>query len=204
MQVGGTIAFGKKHEWRVLAIQNHSALLLSEFIIEQRPYHNRSGDVTWASCELREYLNGSFYNSFSEAERSRIQAVTNKNPGNPWYGAKGGEDTLDHIFLLSTEEAVCKYFGNSSKNLENRSAKQRYWFQKKDENNHKRKATLDGCVWWWWLRSPGRNNRKAVYIHGDGNIGIQGNASFRYSSNTLHPITGSNGGGLRPALWLKL
>ena len=39
-------------------------------------------------------------------------------------------------------------------------------------------ARLDAnrdSVWWWWLRSPGRLNVKAVYVHGDGNIGIQGN-----------------------------
>ncbi len=203
MQVGDKIAFDK-YDWRVLDIQHDTALILTEHIVESRPYHNRSGDVTWADCELRKYLNGTFFSAFSEANQSRIMAVTNENPDNPWYGAKGGEDTEDYIFLLDLEEAVCKYFGDSSKNLENRSAKQRYWFQKKDENNEKRRSTFDGYVWWWWLRSPGRDNRRAVYIHGDGNIGIQGNGTFRYSSNTIHPSTGDNSGGVRPALWLKL
>lgn len=128
----------------------------------------------------------------------------NKNHDNQWYGSRGGEDTHDYIFLLSIEEAVCKYFGDSSKYLENRRPKQRYWFQNKDENNNKRIAGFEGYTWWWWLRSPGRLNRGAAYIHGDGNIGIQGNGTFRYNSKTIHPITGENFGGVRPALWLKL
>jgi hypothetical protein len=203
MQVGDKIVFGS-YEWRVLEIQSNAALIITEYIIEQRPYHNCSGDVTWAGCSLRKYLNGEFYDNFTAKDKSRIIPVLNKNLDNPWYDAKGGEDTKDYIYLLNIEETVCKYFGDSSKNLKNRSAKQRYWFQRKDENNIKRRSTFDGYVWWWWLRSPGRDNRRAVYIHGDGNIGIQGNGTFRYSSNTLHPVTGDNSGGVRPALWLKV
>jgi len=203
MQVGDKIVFGN-YEWRVLDIQSNAALIITEYIIEQRPFHNCSGDVTWADCSLRKYLNDEFYDKLAAKDKSRIIPVLNKNLDNPWYGANGGGDTKDYIFLLNIEETVCKYFGDSSNNLKNRSAKQRYWFQRKDENNNKRRSTFDGYVWWWWLRSPGRDNRRAVYIHGDGNIGIQGNGTFRYSSNTLHPLTGDNSGGVRPALWLKI
>jgi len=203
MQIGDKVTFDK-YEWRVLDIQDDTALILTEYMIGQHPYHNRPGDVTWADCELRAYLNNTFYHTFSDPNRARIKAVTNKNPGNPWYGSEGGEDTQDYIFLLNLEETACKYFGDSSANLENRSPKQRYWFQKKDENNKKRISTFDGHGWWWWLRSPGRDNRRAVYIWGNGVIGIQGNGTFRYNSNTLHSSTGDNSGGVRPALWLKL
>lgn len=201
--IGSNITFGS-YQWRVLDIQGKTALIITENIIEQHPYNNFAGDVTWADCSLRKYLNGEFYSGFTPAEQSRILPVVNKNPDNQWYGSRGGEDTQDYIFLLSLEEAVCKYFGDSSFNLENRSPKQRYWFQKKDINNDKRRATFDGNVWWWWLRSPGRDNRRAIYIHGDGNIGIQGNGTYRYNSNIIHPLTGENYGGVRPALWLSL
>lgn len=201
--IGGVVSFGGYH-WRILDIQGNAALIMTEDIVEQQPYHNRAGGVTWADCSLRKYLNGEFYHKFTTSEQSRIIPVLNQNQDNQWYGSGGGEDTRDYIFLLSIEEAVCKYFGDSSKNLENRSAKQRYWFQKKDDNNVKRRSTYDGNIWWWWLRSPGRDNKRAVYIHGDGNIGIQGNGTFHYSSNTIHPITGDNSGGVRPALWVSL
>lgn len=201
--IGSTMLFGG-YQWRILDIQDNAALIMTEYMIEQRPYNDYAGEVTWADCSLRKYLNGEFYNKFTPDEQSKIIQVLNKNQDNQWYGTRGGEDTMDYIFLLSIQEAVCKYFGDSSKNLQNRSAKQRYWFQKKDENNSRRSSAFDGYSWWWWLRSPGRDNRRAVYIHGDGNIGIQGNGTFRYSSNTIHPLTGDNSGGVRPTLWLSL
>lgn len=201
--IGSIVTFGD-YQWRILDIQGNTALVITEYIIGQQPYNNFAGDVTWADCSLRKYLNGEFYNKFTEGEQSRIIPVLNKNQDNQWYGSRGGEDTRDYVFLLSIEEVVCKCFGDSSKNLKNRSPKQRYWFQKKDENNDKRRSTLNGDIWWWWLRSPGRDNRRAVYIHGDGNIGIQGNGTFRYSSNIIYHLTGDNSGGVRPALWLSL
>jgi hypothetical protein len=134
MQTGDKIVFDK-YEWRVLDIQNKSALIITEDIVELRAYNDVYKDTTWAECELRKYLNGEFYDKFSDADKSKIIPVINKNDDNLWYGAKGGEDTIDKIFLLSIDEAVCQYFGDSGRNLQNRSKNQKYWFKKKDENN---------------------------------------------------------------------
>lgn len=82
-------------------------------------YHDIYKDITWAECSLQKYLNGEFYDKFSAADQSRIIQVVNKNPDNQWYGSKGGKDTQDGIFLLSLEEAACKYFGDSSSKLYN-------------------------------------------------------------------------------------
>jgi hypothetical protein len=200
MQAGDIISFGS-YDWRVLDIQNNSALIITECMIEQRSYHNAYKDITWADCSLRKYLNGEFYNKFNPADKSRIIPVINKNPDNQWYGSTGGADTQDSIFLLSIEEAVCHYFGDSSSKLYGKGENQRYWFERKDENNSKRIARLEGKEGksWWWLRSPGRVNIKAVYIHGDGNIGIQGNNILKGNISD-----GRCTGGVRPALWLKL
>ena len=201
MQVGDKILFGN-YDWQVLDIQNDSALIITENIIEQRPYHDAYVGITWADCSLRKYLNGEFYDRFNKDDKSRICPVINKNPDNQWYGTKGGEDTRDRIFLLSIEEVVCKYFGDSSSKLYNPGKNQRYWFQRKDENNGRRIARLEANkeqIWWWWIRTPGRVNVKAVYIHGDGNIGIQGNNILKGNI-----ADGKCTGGVRPALWLKL
>ena len=200
MQVGDKISFGS-YEWRVLDIQNNTALIITEYIIEQRAYHNAYKDITWADCSLRKYLNSEFCDRFSATEKSRIIPVLNKNPDNQWYGTKGGTDTQDSIFLLSIEETVCRYFGDSSSKLYNPGKNQRYWFERKDKNNSKRIARLESRKegsWWWWLRSPGRVSIKAVYIHGDGNIGIQGNNILKGNISD-----GECKGGVRPALWLK-
>ncbi|MEW8985830.1 MAG: DUF6273 domain-containing protein [Bacillus sp. (in: firmicutes)] len=199
--IGSLLSFGS-YNWRVLDIKNNTALIITENIIEQRPYHDAYKDITWADCALRKYLNVDFYDKFTTADKSRIIPVLNKNPDNQWYGAKGGEDTEDRIFLLSIEEVACKYFGDSSSNLYNRGKNQRYWFGRKDENNSKRIARLEPNkrgVWWWWLRSPGRANVRAAYIHGDGNIGIQGNNILKGNISD-----GKCTGGVRPALWLRL
>jgi hypothetical protein len=200
MQVQDKISFGS-YDWRVLDIQNNTALIITEYIIEQRAYHGAYEDITWADCSLRKYLNGEFYDKFTSTDKSRIIPVLNKNPDNQWYGSKGGVDTQDSIFLLNIEEVVCKYFGDSSSKLQNRGKNQKYWFERKDENNSKRIARLEGKNGgsWWWLRSPGRVNVKAVYIHGNGNIGIQGNNILKGNISD-----GECKGGVRPSLWLKL
>lgn len=200
MKIGSPFSFGG-FDWRVLDIQADRALILTEYIIEQRPYHDAYVDITWADCALRKYLNGEFYHRFSAAGQARIIPVTNQNPDNHWYGTSGGEDTQDRVFLLSLEEVACSYFGDSSAKLHNPGKNQRYWFERKDENNSKRSAGLKGAQWasWWWLRSPGRVGVKAVYIHGDGNIGIQGNNILKGNIGDGRCI-----GGVRPALWLKL
>lgn len=197
MQAGDQITLGD-YDWRVLATQEDKALIITEYIIEQRSYHDAYQAVTWADCALRKYLNGEFYEKFNASERARIVPVLNHNPDNQWYGTEGGVDTLDRVFLLSIEEAVCLYFGDSSSKLYNPGKNQRYWFERKDENNSKRIARLKEGIWWWWLRSPGRVNVKAVYIHGDGNIGIQGNNILKGNLSD-----GRCTGGVRPALWLK-
>ena len=200
MQIGEKLSFGD-FEWRVLAVQDDRALIITEYIIAQRPYHDAYVNTTWADCALRRYLNGDFYQGFSSEEQSRIIPVLNQNPNNQWYGTAGGSDTQDSIFLLSLEE-VCRYFGDSLDKLYNKGKNQRYWFERKDENNSKRIARLleNNWGWWWWLRSPGRVGVKAVYIHGtDGNIGIQGNNILKGNLSD-----GKCTGGVRPALWIKI
>jgi hypothetical protein len=197
MQIGEKINFGE-YEWRVLDVQNNAALIISEEIIEQRPYHDVYVDITWADCSLRTYLNSEFYEKFNERDKSKIIPVTNKNPDNPWYGANGGDDTKDKIFILSLEDVVCRYFGDSSANLYNRSKNQKYWFERKDANNSKRSARLNDGEWWYWLRTPGRINIKATYVKRDGIIGIQGN-----NIQIGNLSEADQNGGVRPALWLR-
>jgi len=108
---GGKFKFGK-YDWYVLEKQNDKMLIITEKVIEKRAYHNQKGEIAWETCDMRKYLNGEFYDSFSESDRERIIEVVNGNPDNPWYGTNGGNPTIDKIFLLNIEE-VLKYFGDS-------------------------------------------------------------------------------------------
>ncbi|HOO49483.1 MAG TPA: DUF6273 domain-containing protein [Saccharofermentans sp.] len=199
MKIEDKIQFGK-YVWRVLAIEDDRALIITDKIIEQRPYHNKYVDITWADSSLREYLNTEFYNSFSKKEKDRIIPVVNKNPDNPWFGTLGGRDTEDKVFIPSLEELACKYFGDSSALLYNPRKNQRYWYERKDKNNSKRIAfDEDKNFWWYWIRTPGRFSVKAVYVFPDGNIGIHGN-----NIKKGNVADGFCAGGVRPLMWISL
>ena len=190
VQVGDTIEFGW-YDWRVLEIRDGRALILSEEILERRLYHSNHSDITWEHCSLREYLNGWYYdNRFTTDEKNRIADVRNSNPANQWFSARGGENTIDRVFLLSLEEVV-RYFGDSGQ-LANMSIGAHRRID--DEYNSNRIAVDKDTkeAWYWWLRSPGVLNHFAVNVDDLGYVGVGGlfvEADF---------------GGVRPALWLNL
>ena len=211
-EVGDRIEFGG-YEWCVLEVAGDRALVLSENILEIKEYDNNYQDVTWESCDLRRYLNGDFYNSFTSAERKRIEETRVVNNDNPWYGTSGGRDTDDMVFLLSLEELV-RYFGDSGE-LRNGTGRDNYGFS--DQYYSARIAYIrnDWSGWadlgmtradweeelesnggavasWWWLRSPGDLSSSAAYVFYDGSVNVSG--SYVLYSN----------GGVRPALWLNL
>jgi len=185
----GVITFGN-YKWRVLDVKNNKALIITEEIIELRWYNNDFIDITWEKCALREYLNHEFFNAFNQNEKENVIAVTNKNHNNPWFKTKGGIDTIDNVFLLSIEE-VCKYFGDSRENLLVKG-KQKWLID--DENNRKRQAKFGSENHWWRLRSPGYYGRTSASVNGKGNVYIRGNGVYGRPKD---------GGGVRPALWLK-
>ena len=188
-------------DWCVLDVQNGQALLLSSKILEERSYHSDVNGATWAVCELHDYLNGAFYDSFGQEDKLRIAETKITTNDNPWYETKGGIAVSDRIFLLSIEEVV-RYFGDSG-DLKNRKG----WFWRggklilkdgkgwviNDQYNDARIAEYRNSeASLWWLRSPGSCGRSAAGIGIGGGVSIMGyNVSF-------------GSGGVRPALWLNL
>lgn len=63
-------------KWRVLqkATDGSKALLVSDKTLDFKHYHNTAGSITWANCDLRHWLNNSFYNkAFTTTEKSSIK-----------------------------------------------------------------------------------------------------------------------------------
>jgi hypothetical protein len=187
--------------WIVLDVKDDKALLLSEKIIEERAYHEEMEraylkimgvKITWAECDLRKYLNGTYYDSFGN-EKTRISEELNNNPDNPWYRTSGGKNTRDKIFLLNLEE-ICgltgiTYFGDSGANLKTQG-NQILLFN--DKNSDKKIAyNAAGAASWWWLRSPGAHSACAADVRADGSVDLGG-------------IRSPGSGGVRPALWLNM
>lgn len=95
----------------------NSRILTDRVVIENMAYHHEFVDVTWETSSIRQYLNGDFFNNFSQADRARIRETYVINNDNPWTfdgmgNTPGGANTTDRIFLLSIDE-VLRYFGDS-------------------------------------------------------------------------------------------
>ena len=148
--VGDIIEFGG-YDWRVLDVQGGRALLLSEYVIDHRPYHNTREAVTWEHSDMRNWLNNEFFNSFSAADKTQIAQTRVVNTVD---GAAGSNDTYDMIFLLSLEEVI-NYFGGSGQYDDNRIAR-----------------NLDNIPSQWWLRSLGDHESFASFVSSDGGFGL--------------------------------
>lgn len=145
-KVGEIVKFADKN-WRVLDKNGSRLLLISEKNIADKKYNETVNDVTWETCTLRKWLNNDWLSSaFSDGERAMIEETTVKNPDNPKYGTKGGNDTVDKVFLLSINEAN-KYFSSDS-----------------DRSIHS----------WWLLRSPGIYQHRAASVYGGGDVYTDG------------------------------
>lgn len=61
-------------EWRVLAIEDEKALLISEYILDCQPFSDHySKDVRWDNCTLKTWLNGNFkQQAFNTSKRVKI------------------------------------------------------------------------------------------------------------------------------------
>ncbi|MCD7890247.1 MAG: DUF6273 domain-containing protein [Ruminococcus sp.] len=137
---GDVIEFGG-YSWIVLDKTEDTMLIITEDTIEAKAYNLDYDGVTWEECTLRTYLNGTFYDSFSEEEQMMIAETKSTNFDNSKYGTDGGNDTTDKIFLLSLDEAE-EYM---------------------TEDERKAKGL-------WWLRSPGGTQHRAVGVCTGGDI----------------------------------
>ena len=173
------------YKWRVLDVQDERTLLLMENIWDFRPYHNEREEITWERSYLRQILNNEFYYSFPQADREKIIKTSVSTPNNHWFRTDGGADTEDYVFLLSLEEIV-NYLGDSGqfgiRQIPRNHISDQY-------NGARRAYDLTGNIEFWWSRSPGNDANRASNVTHGGGVNMFG-------------IIVSNGGGVRPALWL--
>ena len=190
VKTGDAVLFGG-HEWLVLEVSGGEALVISEAILAERSFHSDKSAVTWETSELRQWLNGPFYDTtFTREEKDRIAKTTVKANNNPWYGTGAGNDTLDSVFLLCVEELV-RYLGDESELDLNDVA------DCIDDQFNDARAAVNaetGAPTWWWLRSPAGDNVLAA------RVGSGGEVLMYTISGDINP----NEGGVRPALWLVL
>ena len=154
-------------EWRVLESDGETALLISRYALDCKPYNTEFVDTTWEQCTLRGWLNNAFYNrAFSTEEKQYILQSDVSADKNPKYSTNPGNATKDNVFLLSIVEAN-KYFKSDDAR---KCAPTDYAIQQGayTSDSYKVEGRRACC---WWLRSPGYNSDFAVDVNPDGSIG---------------------------------
>ncbi|MBE6636009.1 MAG: TIR domain-containing protein [Ruminococcaceae bacterium] len=190
VSVGATLTFGSYQqnggkqpiEWIVLAKNGSSALMISKYLLDCKPYNTTRIDTTWETSSLRSWLNGDFMReAFTAAEQGRILTTKVSTPNNTAHGTVGGNSTNDKIYLLSIEEAR-QYFASNDdrKCVPTAYAASKGAYKNKD----------NGCSP-WWMRSPGNNQDYAADVSSDG---------YAYDVGTNVNFTLN---GVRPALWVN-
>ena len=129
--------------------------------------------------------------------------TTVENPGNSVFGTPGGDETYDHVFLLSIEETA-KYFnmtpdteyewrpyvGDDSCCVSTPYAIANGAYVYKNDENKAEYRKYDGNNW-WLLRSPGQTGDSVSSISYSGGM----NAGGHYVND--------EGASIRPAMWLE-
>ena len=188
LQVGQTYTMGSYEQdgvssngpepidWIVLDVREDRALLISKYCLDAAQFHSTQTAVTWETCDLRKWLNGSFLDTAFTGEDAGMILSTSLSTPKSAYGDKtGGKDTVDKLFCLSSDEAA-HYFSS----------------------DNDRRATLTPYAAnrtsysWWWLRSPGGETDAAkAIVNADGRITTGGNWV-------------DNNDSVRPAMWISI
>lgn len=174
-------------EWQVLAKEEGRILLISKYCIEWWPIHGRSV-VTWGNSDARSRLKVFFEEAFTAEEAACVleskilttEACCYDDGEDFVFPEDTGEETADHLFLLSLWEAQ-QYFKNDAAR---RTAATPYACSRGAYVNESWRATC------WWLRNRGYNLSYISDVLPDGYICGTGDLAFEL-------------GGIRPAMWVK-
>ena len=194
-----TVAFGRYEQdnnpdngpepiqWIVLEERDGKRLLFARDLLDKHRYNEKYGNITWAECDLRTWLNHDFLQTaFTEEEQAAILLTDVDNSpaqSHPDYRTTSGEDTRDRVFLISFAEAM-KYFPD---NASRRAAPTDYAAARgvKTDNYYEIDGRKCGM---WWLRSAGYNQWRVSMSYFTGIL--------NYSYATKDVV------GIRPMLWM--
>ena len=189
-QDGDTTNGAEAIEWIVLENGSDGVLCVSRYVLDCKRYHEKKEDVTWETCNLREWMNGAFLNeAFSGEEQSQIRESSLTNPENSLQKTSGGNDTKDRVFCLSVEE-VRQYF-----EFETWNDTTMYGTSSALAATPTAYATANGVKAdnsTWWLRGPGQGLNAACVVD---TAGTAGYAMSNYVDSGFY--------GVRPALRLN-
>lgn len=159
LQVGSSFLFGvyeqdndwdngkEPIEWIVLARENNRILVTSKYGLDVQPFHKDRSAVSWETCSLREWLNGSF---LENAFPGDAQILISTQPS----------AAEDKVFLLSINEANKLFHSNNDRQCRLTA--------------YAREQVGAGARSQWWLSSIGDNKSLAAYVNTNGVVYIRG------------------------------
>lgn len=200
-EIGDYITFGsyeqdnnvsngpEKIEWLVLDREEDSMLVVSRYGLDCQPYNTELEDVTWGTCSLRNWLNGSFYDTAFDTQDKGLIADSVVLDGasydiyfmdyyKPWYSESA---TTDRVFIISAAEAH-RYLEKS----EDRVCQGTAYCRAQGA------VMAEDSTCWWWTR--GDNSRSY-----DGMMPIKNAGDTDESVYVDHTQTA-----VRPAVWINL
>ena len=195
---------------------NGEMLIISEKVLDTKPYNTKDTSITWEKSTIRSWLNGygasyntvgtsftssNFINTaFTTAEKAKIVSSSVPAHANPYSSTSyAGNATTDKIFLLSITEAENYFSSNSARQADaTRYAVKRgaQVYGSESGFSYDGSCTDVHCYAYWWLRSPGEHNYKAAMVYTTGNVGLGVGGVLDWGVN-------ADWGGVRPALWVK-
>lgn len=154
--------------WRVLEVTKDSALLLSEYGLICKNINETFDDFTWETCSLRNWLNTSFLDiAFTNNERKAILDSNIKTPDSTYWGTKGGNDTMDKVFLLTMQDVMNPAYGFQKGMKVSKTRMLKCTTYARKNGGYINKTNGNTC---WWLRSPALHNKYAAYVFTTGAI----------------------------------
>lgn len=183
-------------EWMVLDKQDGRALLLSNYALEVKKFHEAWEAVTWETCSLRDWLNVYFIEmAFDPAEQEMIPEVTLRNDAAIYNDVHLSKDTVDRIFCLSYDE-LDHYFGIQEQAWEDETRPMRCplnnYVRARGANKFEGNVhPIESDYSQWWTRTPWIDGYESAYCVTD--YGIVGSIGVN-----------STGRCVRPALWINL
>ncbi len=210
-------------DWVVLKNEGNKVFVVSRYVLDFRYYNDKEDYFTyiWNRSSIRQWLNDDFYNSaFSASEQIRIPKTEVKLNNKTYeYGSMSctNSDTLDNIFLLSSDE-VKQYFGCENEQEEEKlfakatdyafshaeaflkggnEQYQRWEIDGKD--NIEKQYIMDG---FWWLRDNYGNGQVRI-VKFDW-VSKNDDVHKGHISQGCPPSSDSKNWfpGVRPAMWI--
>ncbi len=199
--------------WRVIGLDGNAACLMSDRLMDCRPYNELEGPVNWESSSVRSWLNsypakenvagidyrgkGFLDTAFTKEQQKALIRTRVENKPNGAYGTDCGNDTEDRVFMLSNDEVFSSdtaarngFFAGSGHD---------------DPAKRFRSTMFAKCrgSWWssvngymgnsfWFMRTNGYSPESVTYICDFGYI---------YRRGTISTCEDA---GILPAIWIDL